>query len=96
MLIRFLIRINNYIHSQEDLQFLYTRIYELMKRLNEQTFDTSDLATEKEILESQTHLLEKLSRLSSVQTYAKEYSIDINVGENLAKGIRNFEERFLN
>lgn len=78
------------------MQFLYTRIYELMKRLNEQTFDTSDLATEKEILESQTHLLEKLSRLSSVQTYAKEYSIDINVGENLVKGIRNFEERFLN
>ena len=94
ILIQSLIRINKKIHAQDELEFLYTRIYELMKRLNEQTFDTSDLATEKKILESQIHLLEKLSRLSSVQTYAKEYSIDINVGENLVKGIKNFEERF--
>jgi hypothetical protein len=96
ILLQFLIRINNKIHSQDELQFLYTRIYQLMKRLNEQTFDMADLATEKEILESQAHLLEKLSGLSSVQTYAKEYSINIKVGENLVKGIRNFEERFLN
>lgn len=85
------IQIDDKIHSDKDLQILYTKVIKLIRKISQvkPDFHTMELIN---------HLINNMSETRSnedVRLYAEKHEINLKVANNLIASVENFKKQFL-
>ena len=85
------VRINDTIHSDNDLQILYTKVIKLVRKVSQHSpgFHTMTLI---KLLE---HHIKEMASNERIRVYADENELNLRATDNLIAAVENFRKEFL-
>ena len=85
------VQINDNIHSDNDLQILYTKLIKLIRKVSQHSPDFHTMKT----INLLEHHIKEMASNERVKVYAEENEINLKATDNLITVVKNFRKEFL-